>query len=325
MDAEGKGFADQYWKSVFKDLPIWVKAEDLERCIVSLNQRDRYSSSINLIGSGKDISPELLYLTLDGLISNPPETDVWLYHGSYGIAKLFEILDEHPKVGNMPLLEWKFFDVLQKDEGQRREIKYIYPALAENPEFFAQLISWIFIPENRPVDTEIGDLSSEAIANRAKNADRVLEAWDHIPGESPDGKIDFTVLQDWCRKVLDACKALDRTDKGYYKIGQLLGQLRDGNSNWPQPEVCALLDELDHESSNKGFYIGAFNGRGPKIKIRAASDGDYEDRKSKYYHELSDRISPEYPVTGAVLQRLAHSYASYGKFEADRDAQRELE
>jgi hypothetical protein len=326
VDGQGEKFADLYWQSVFKHFPTWVKPDDLERCIQSLNQRGRYSSSVNLLGSGRDkISPGLLYLTLDGLISNQPEQDVYLYHGSYGIAKLFEILDENPTVGNMQLLEWKFFEVLQKGEGQRRDIKYIYPALTENPEFFAQLVSWIYIPENRPAATEIGERSREAIANRAKNADSVLKAWDHVPGETTDGKIDFTILQDWCRKALEACKALDRAKKGYYKIGHLLGQLRDGNTNWPQPEVCALLDELDHESSNKGFYIGAFNGRGPTIKIRSVSDGDYEDTKSKYYKDLSEKLSPEYPVTGTVLQRLADSYAAYGKQAAAHYAQRELE
>ena len=326
VERQGKTFADIYWQTTFKDFNSWVKEADLERCILSLNQHGRFISSINLIGSGRDkISPSLLYATLDGMISNPPETDVWLYHGAYGIAKLFETLDDDPSVGNMPLLEWKYFEILQQNEGQRREIKYIYPALSENPEFFAQLISWIFIPENRPAASEIGEMSRETITNRAKNADKVLEAWDHVPGETSDGKIDFVVLQDWCRKVLEACKALDRSEKGYYKIGQLLGQLRDGNSNWPQPEICALMEELDHESSNTGFYIGAFNGRGPKVKLRSASDGDYEERKSNYYKGLSEKISPEYPVTGAVLQRLADSYAAYGKQTATHEAQRELE
>jgi hypothetical protein len=326
VERQGKTFADIYWQTAFKDFNSWVNPPDLERCILSLNQQGRFVSSVNLIGSGRDtITPHLLYATLDGMISNPPEADIWLYHGAYGIAKLFEILDADPSVGNMPLLEWKYFEILQQNEGQRREIKYIYPALSENPEFFAQLVSWIFIPENRPAASEIGDLSREAVANRAKSADKVLEAWDHVPGETPDGKIDFIVLQDWCRKAVEACKALDRAERGYYKIGQLLGQLRDGDTNWPQPEICALMEELDHESSNTGFYIGAFNGRGPKVKLRSVSDGDYEKQKSNYYRSLSEKLSPEYPVTAAVLQRLADSYAAYGKQAATHEAQRELE
>jgi hypothetical protein len=326
VEKQGESFADLYWQKAFKNFNGWVRPVDLERCILSLNQRGRFVSSVNLIGSGTDrITIQPLYETLDGMISNPPEKDVWMYPGAYGIAKLFEILDADQSVGNMPLLEWKYFEILQQNEGQRRDIKYIYPALSENPEFFAQLISWIYVPENRPAVDEIGELPREAIANRAKNADKVLESWDHVPGETPDGKIDFRVLQDWCRKALDACKALDRSEKGYYKIGQLLGQLRDGNTNWPQPEICALMEELDYESSNTGFYIGAFNGRGPKVKLRSATDGEYEERRSSYYKELSEKISPEYPITGTVLQRLADSYAAHGKQVATREAQRELE
>jgi hypothetical protein len=319
--------ADEYWDTVFKNFQPHVPDDILERSVITLNKYGRFISSANLMAYRyKKIDAQIIYDTLDGMISSPPEEGIGTRLNEYHIGKFFKKLDDaNNLVGNMALLEWKYFDLLKSDSDHGRGIKYIYQALVEQPKFFAQVLSWIYIPETGPISEEVAILGMEGVANRARLADSVLEAWDQLPGQDANGKIDFNILKSWCLEVIDESRKLDRTNKGFYKIGQLLGQLRDGNSNWPQPEICEMIETLDNEHCNDGFEIGVYNGRGPRVRIGCASDGSVEAAKSNYYKTLSDKLSIEYPVIGRLLQRIAESYIHDSNYIKTREAQEQLE
>jgi hypothetical protein len=321
------GQADSYWKVIFKNFHPYVPEQVLKRCVTTLNSYGRFISSANLIDYRYEkVNAQLIYDTLEGMISNPMEEGVKPHISEYNIGKFFERLDHADDViGNMALLEWKYFDLLESDGGHGRGIKYIFPALVEQPKFFAQVVSWIYKPENKSMSEEIAEVGIEGIANRARLADSVLEAWDQIPGEDTTGTINFDVLKRWCLEVIEECKKLDRTDKGFYKIGQLLGQLRDGNSNWPQSEICEMIETLDNEHCSDGFEIGVINGRGPRVRIGPASDGSVEAAQSAYYQSLSDKLSIEYPVVARLMSRIAENYGHDSNYMRTREAQQELE
>jgi hypothetical protein len=327
IDAGDTDARETYWKSIFKEFSPSIEHSDLERCVRKLNHYKRFTTSLNLLEyRHKYVASQLLYDTLDGLVSQPSEKDVKLYPSGYDIAKMFVQLDDAEGLdGNMAALEWKYFEVLKSDNSHERPIKYIYPALNEQPAFFAQVVSWVYIPETSSKEKELAEYGGEHLVNRAKLAFQVLEAWNDIPGQSEEGVLDFEKLKSWSLTALEECKKLDRANKGYYKIGEILGQLRDGNPSWPQHEICELLELLDNESAGDGFVLGVINGRGPKVRINPVTDGSVEAAKSSYYSELSEKISAEYPIVGNLLHRISRHYDFDSQATKIREAQRDLE
>lgn len=322
-----KNIADIYWSELFKQFSPRISDINLDRCIRSLNIYQRFVTSLNMIEyRHKHLPAQLIYDTLDGLATQPVEAGIKLNANSYDFNKMFKRLDESDNLnGNMALLEWKYFDVLRADDENDRKIKYIFPALTEHPKFFAQVISWIYIPENSSPKSELITIDETSLLNRARQAYNVLQDWNEVPGEGSVGKIDFAKFKEWALAVIDECREFDRVNKAYYKIGEMLGKLRDSHGDWPQPELCELIELLDNESTNDGFVIGILNGRGPMVRINPVTDGSVELTRSNYYESVAEKLSFEYPTVGKLLLRVARDYEHSGNRMKIEQAQSELE
>lgn len=327
VEALGQETGDKYWDLVLKPMNQYLQAPDAEHAIKKFNSRLRFASSFNLICAHlESVSREVILDTMEGMVSHQDEPGIILHNVVYAIKKVFEQLDSlEPDPARMVGLEWSYFQLINEDDHQR-PVKYLFASLCENPAHFAQMVSWIYHPENGDGQEEITGIDQGMVHRRARNADQVLQSWNQLPGCSAEGLIDAQKLSDWCLRAIEECRKLDREKKAYVKIGQIFGQLRDGDPNWPQPEICQLMETLDREELRQGFYSGVFNGHGIKISIRSGKGGStLEQNKATHYRDLADRLSIDYTVVPAILQQIAQSYEGQARSIDDEDAQRDSE
>ncbi|WP_375577727.1 hypothetical protein ABWH96_11775 [Marivirga tractuosa] len=321
-----KAYQD-FWKIAYKnDWGLNVTPDELNQCIKILNQFERFSTSLNLIRSERKVTPiELIIETLKGLATHTFEENVNLQFGSYTIIELFKRLDEEGvDEKTMQLLEWYYISILNNSR-RGRPIKYLYKALKESPSFFSELISWSYIPETNPPEEEIRDLNPDFVQNRAKNAHELLESWVSIPGTNSAGGIEMDKLKSWIKESIEECAKRDRESKGYYEIGKVFGKSRETQKNWPAPEICELIEEIDHKEMNDGFITGIIYGSRVRASIRPANGANPDRARASKYFSLSEKLSFEYPKVSRLLKDVSKSYEGWAEY-MDRDKkQRDLD
>lgn len=215
------------------------------------------------------------------------------------------------------MLEWHYLRVL---EHSRRPPKVLLSVLSEEPKLFIEMLSAVFkasvesgIEEPEPDDPE----QARAMANRAY---RLLNLWDHIPGQRADNTIDSEALDAWIKKARVLAKAVGREDTADSKIGQMLSASSNGaDGNWPAEPVREALDLFRSKPMLEGFCVGKANRRG--VTTRMPGDGGNLERiEAAKYRSWAKTIAFEHPHTAKALNHLADDYEWKAK-RHDEDAE----
>jgi hypothetical protein len=294
------------------------------RCLKTLQYFGRYTTSINLIHYEKEKVPiSMIIAGLEGLATSQLEKKEEIHLRSYTIQELFKYLDnqnaDHEK---MKVLEWYYLPILN-DGHNDRQIKYLNRALEESPTFFAQVVAWLYKPENDSL-VEIKGLSETFIRNRARNADELLDSWNYLPGETTPGLFNGQTLKDWIQRSLLECKKLNRENRGSYTIGKLMGIAHERANGWPQKELCEIIEELDNDELNQGFVTGAINGSRVRASFRPAG-GNEERGQADYYQSLSLSLADQYPIVAKLLLEMSRYYLSWANHLDMSDAKEQLD
>ncbi|TWJ04957.1 hypothetical protein JN11_00681 [Mucilaginibacter frigoritolerans] len=325
IESLGQEVDDEYWNQVLTIMNQFLSPEDLERCVSKLNNNGRFASAFNTMLYKLDyVSASTILNTLQGLIRHPSEVGTEADVSVYNVKVVFSKLDAlYPDPATMVRLEWAYFQLLN-EEDHERPVTYLFQALRDDPGFFSQLITWIGRPEGGDSELEIVGMEPPAIQQRARNADQVIQAWNLLPGQSESREIDHEKLAEWCTMAIAACQEKDRTRLGYNRIGQLFGQLRDGDEHWPQAAICSVMEFYNHDEMKRGFYSGVINGHGVKVNFRSGDSGAaLEKAKAEKYRSLAAGIAIEHTVVNSLLLQVAQMYDGYSRQVAEQDAQRE--
>ena len=129
----------------------------------------------------------------------------------YSIQQLIGYLQQHiasTDISSQRLatIEWRYLELLQYSVVIP---KTLYAVLADEPQFFVDLIQLMFRSENEESQKVEGELTEDEIKNekaKLNNAYNLLHDWNQIPGTQDDGAVDFDKLLNWVEKVRDACK-----------------------------------------------------------------------------------------------------------------------
>jgi hypothetical protein len=202
------------------------------------------------------------------------------------------------------------FALLSAHSGDEPQAKMLYQKLAAHPDFFAEVLRMYTYSHDRsdPPTAE---------GTTAANAYHLLRSWNTIPGLGPDGTVSEANLLKWIAVVQQACAAIDRAIIGEEAIGQMLSFAPNGADGiWPHEIVRAALEATGNENIERGFIIGKRNGRG--LTWRAAyAGGDQEREIAAQYNVDAASLSPDWPLTAAVLRRLGESYSNDARREDD--------
>jgi hypothetical protein len=260
------------------------------------------------------ILPTVIAEVLEKATQTLPETTVNRSSLPYQIAGLLNMLQESSNIeeARIAALEWFFLPLLSR---HKRPPRFLHRELSQNPDFFAEVVSWIY----RAEDEEPQEPSGDSVV-RAQLGRELLESWQQIPGTKDDGSVDFDTLKAWVSRALKVTDQLGRRRIGDQLIGKMLAFApSDSDGSWPDISVRDLLEEVGNQDIELGIELGIYNNRG--VVTKALTEGGEQERQLvKTYQNHARALRDRWPRTSAMMQRIAESYDSDAR-RSDIDAE----
>jgi hypothetical protein len=240
----------------------------------------------------------------------------------YEIERIFEELDKRTDIDKSTLihLEWLYLPILDS-YGTRRNPKILEEELANNPDFFIEVLKWIYIPKDKALlEKEREGISDIAIQNRAKQAYHLLHSWKKIPGMKEDNSIDEEVLKNWIIKARTLAESASRLNVADSEIGKVLATYPENIREWPQEKIFQIIEEINTDSLKSGYSSAMFNKRGSSTR-GVFDGGDIERGKAAYFEKLSNDFKNKYPNVTEIFKRMQQGYLADAK-RMDEEAER---
>ncbi len=311
----------EYWGSIyprFFNLPREDKIYGLEQ----LMKVKRYFTTLNTASLFRQEIPAKFIAELLLKAAMEESADSINIVSPWNIEKLFKIFDQTEEIERSELakLEWLYLPILA-GVGSSRPPKVLHQELANNPEFFAMVIRYIYKPKNKDFDEEEKELPDELKKQRAEYAFELLCSWRTIPGSDDTGKINYQKLKNWVDKARKLCKEQDRLEVCDDHIGQVFAYaVADSNGNWPPEEICKIMEEIGSKRLSNGFIAGIRNKRG--VVTKSLFEGGNQERMlAKQYEEYSNKLADKYPKVSAILRKIAEGYKNEARRE-DKESER---
>jgi hypothetical protein len=298
----------EYWNKIrpaFSNLPIEERLIGINKLIMA----ERYFSAIKIASINTDEIPsDKLVEILEKGATSKPEEDV--HFQGYEINNLFEVLDEREDIDESTFvhLEWLYLQVLTS-YGSIRKPKLLHKELATNPNFFVDVLSWIYKSDKEEDDKS---LTEEQLKKRAEYTYDLLSTWNRIPGTDEANNLNYEFLRDWIEEAREIAKERGYLEIADLQIGKVLAEYPENVEPWPPKEICEVIDTVNTESLKDGFSTATFNKRGSSTR-GPFEGGDIEREHANFFHNQADNLKNNYPNTAEILERLARNYEKDAK------------
>ncbi len=311
---------NEYWQNINPDF-YHITDDEKVIGIEMLLKHKRFFSAIDIASHFANvISSNLLTEMLKKAVTQ--EASETPHFIGYEIERVFEELDKRTDIEKSTLihLEWLYLPIFDS-YGTRRKPKTLEEELANNPEFFIEVLKWIYIPKDEKLlEKEREGISDEAVQNRAKQAYHLLHSWKKIPGMKEDNSIDGAVLKDWIIKARTLAESASRLEVADLEIGKLLAEYPENVQEWPQVKIFQIIEEINTDSLKSGYSSAMFNKRG--FSTRGVFDGgDVERENAKYFEKLENDFKNKYPNVAEIFKHLKQGYLADAKL-MDESAER---
>ncbi len=314
--------ASKYWRTI-RPFFYRLSVEDKQTGLINLLQHKRFLTAIDEAANYLEEMPTPLIVDLLTKAATEKAEDDH-QPPSYEIGSLFETLYKRSDIEKDTLirLEWLYLEVLDQYRSGRSP-QLIQAELLKNPEFFIEIIKWVYMPNNKDAEnSEASELASDQLISRATRAYRLLRDITKVPGMSEDETLDADFLVTWIVKVRELAAEADRIEVTDSQIGQILAQYpEDGKPNWPPEPIARLIEEINTESLKSGFSSATFNKRGSSTR-GSFDGGDIERHHAEYFESLSANYRIKFPNLAMIFTSLANGYRQQAKYmddQANRD------
>ncbi|MEW2509058.1 hypothetical protein [Streptomyces sp. NPDC046870] len=313
---------EHYWRefSYFGLGSDFPRALDAARSLLSAG-RPAAALDVILLYNREGDSAEAAEIVATGLedLIAARLSDPELGQLSSRFKELFALLARHHEhVGRKRILnlEWQLFPTLGFDA----EAPTLHKTLVEEPEAFADLVTWAFRPSTTAEEDAEDPVEQENRRSLASHAYRVLRTLRTCPGLTAGGTLDPVALRTWVMAARAELAARDRARIGDEQIGQVLAFAPRDPDNVQVPEaVRDLLEEINSSDIERGLRIGIFNKRG--VTSRGLLDGGVQESElARSFREQAERARA-WPRTRKLLKGLAESYEADARRE-DHEAER---
>lgn len=310
----------EFWNSIEPHF-YNLSSEDKEYAISKLLEVKRFVTALNASAHyPKELSTELLVLTLIKAATEAPSENRRLE--SYYISEIFSTLDDRDNIERSVLinLEWLYLQILG-DYGSRRKPKHLHDELATNPQFFVDILKYVFLGKNKESEVDTST-PPEVIKMRATQGFQLLYRWKTIPGTRQDGTIDEDVLNNWVDKVRELAKQADRLEVADMQIGTVLAQYPETKDNlYPPEEISRLIERINTKSIKSNYSAALYNKRG--TSSRGMYDGGNIERDhASFFDGLAKLNRAKYPNVAEIFSGLAKGYLYEAK-QQDETAERD--
>ncbi len=311
---------NEYWQNIN---PHFYHITDEEKAIgiEMLLKYKRFFSAIDIASHFANVISSNLLSEMLKKAATEEANETPRFRG-YEIERVFEELDKRTDIEKSTLihLEWLYLPILDS-YGTRRNPKTLEEELSNNPEFFIEVLKWIYIPKDKTLlEKEREGISDEAIQNRAKQAYHLLHSWKKIPGMKEDNSIDERVLKDWILKARTLAESVSRLNVADSEIGKVLAEYPENIQEWPQEKIFQIIEEINTDSLKSGYSSAMFNKRGSSTR-GAFDGGDIERGKAAYFEKLSNDFKNKYPNVAEIFKRMQQGYLADAK-RMDEEAER---
>lgn len=311
---------NEYWQNINAHF-YHITDDEKVFGIEMLLKHKRFFSALDIASHFANvISSNLLSETLKKAATEEANETVRLR--GYEIEQIFEEIDKRTDIDKSTLihLEWLYLPILDS-HGIKRNPIILEEELANNPEFFIEVLKWIYIPEDRTlIKKEREGVSDEVIYNRAKQAHHLLHSWKKIPGMKEDNSIDEKTLRDWILNTRAIAESASRLNVADSEIGKLLAKYPENIQEWPQEKIFQIIEEINTDSLKRGYSSEMFNKRG--TSWRGPFDGgNIERKKAAYFEKLEVKIKYKYPNVAEIFKNMKEGYLQDAK-RMDEEAQR---
>lgn len=304
---------EEYWRAFW---PWGVRLEDVGRAIRALLGVGRPYAALNVLSSHRrDDAPldsELSTTVLEAIMTADPEADLDIGHAAWQIGETLGLLRNASDVDETRLarLEWAFMPLLE--HGRHGTPEVLHRELGRNPEFFVEIFSLVFPPENETPE----EVTDEA-RRKARNGYHLLTSWRTVPGTGSDGTIDADVLASWIERARAMLQGTGRGALGDEQIGEILsGSPRGVDGDWPHEAVRDVIERVASDDLERGISIGRYNSRG--VVVKNPDEGGGQERGiAAQLDEMATKLLDRWPRTAALLRRMADSYRRDGRREDD--------
>lgn len=233
---------------------------------------------------------------------------------SYSLTEVIKWLQGNPKTDQLKLfqIEWNYLTLLDHEFGLAP--KTLERQLAEDPNFFCEVIKVVYRSDKEKEDSIEFDEKRKAFAS---NAFELLYRWDLAPGSKIDGSFNGTELKKWVEIVKKACAQSGHLRPALHNIGKVLAHApADSDGLWKHKDVAEVLDSPEHDEMRSAFTMELFNQRG----FVAATHGEAEKALAATYRERANAFDDRaYVRLAASLREFADRYEEDAKREVERD------
>ena len=322
IDTTDTSLQQKYWQNAH---PQFLR-NTLQEKTRGLNYLLKYKRFISALHSAymikKDIPTGLLIEILEKTATEESSEKANLR--AYEVSSVFKELGERSDLPEdaIILLEWKYLKILGS-QGSAYKPKHLNEELAKSPDFFVEILKWVYMPkDDKRKEEERKGLSNEALKTYAEQGFKLLNDFKTIPGQQPDGKINEEVLNDWVDKVRNLAETEDRIEISDMQIGKVLAQYSEENKDyWPPDEISRIIERINTESLKNNFAVTVTNKRG--FTSRGPFDGgDIERANAAHFGKLADLHKFKHPNLSEIFSRIATEYLKDAKIQDDQ-AQRD--
>jgi hypothetical protein len=194
---------------------------------------------------------------LDAVAISEPTTTM----DSYAITELIKALqeDSHTNQDDLFRVEWAYLQLLVSPGRDARPI-FLETHLSTHPDFFCQLIRFIYRSKNEKVTNKEPNEKEKAIAT---NSYRLLDEWKRPPGLQPDGSFSDQSFEAWINSVKEQCKESGHFEVAMNKVGEVLFYCPpDPQELWIVSAAAHTLNAQDADEMRRGFRTEVYNSRG---------------------------------------------------------------
>ncbi|MEO2070323.1 MAG: hypothetical protein ABGW99_03185 [Zunongwangia sp.] len=313
-----------YWQNV---RPHFYHISDAEKVfgVEMLLIHKRFFSAIDIASHFPKVIPTDLLAEMLRRAGTEESSETIRFKG-YEIERIFEEIDNREDIEKSTLiqLEWLYLAILDS-YGTRRNPINLEEELANNPDFFIDVLKWIYLPKDKTLlEEERKGITDEVIESRAKQSYHLLNSWKKIPGMNDDNSIDEVELKSWIDKVRELAKNVSRLEVADMQIGKVLAQYPEDIPEWPQETIFKIIEEINSDSIKSNYSSALFNKRGSSSR-GAFDGGDIEREKAAYFEKLEKDFKDKYPNVAEIFKRLSDGYLLDAKRMDDEAERNRLE
>jgi transcriptional regulator with XRE-family HTH domain len=309
VEKAGRATAESYWTRANH----WLEDRaDYKHAVRNFIEYRRPRAAIDVLAfrlhDGEEgLDSELVKTALEAAATTPSDEPMDSSF-SYHVEQLLQYLDRtDTEEAVLARLEFLYLPLLRHSE---RSPKILHEQLARDPNFFCQVLGWVYKAEGE----EQNEVSDEQ-RRLAERGYELLDSWRRVPGMRDDGRLDLPELQRWITQARTCCKESGRSAIGDQRIGHILRYSpEDADGLWPAEAIREVIESIASRELERGLEIEIYNSRG--VTTRSLTEGGRKERDLvSMYSNWARATSGKWPRTAALLKRVARAY--------EADAERE--